>query len=155
MIDVYLPNDEALARMIVPGSGIVGRASLFPERIALDYEGNIYGAVNMRTFADRVQIAASRAAANYPTVARALVERERVKRIGVYDEHRGTVTLTEPNAEAELAAWLGVRELPLVELETSDGATMRRRELELQLAQEPRLRHNPAVRRELRRLDLR
>lgn len=103
-IAVYVPVGQALT--IREGSGIVGTLQE-NGRVMIDYEGNLYGAVNIVTFADRVHHAWGRHSVHYPTVARALVPTDAVARVGWYDPEAGVVDLDGPEDEAALSAWLG------------------------------------------------
>lgn len=59
---------------IDPGSGVV-TADATTERVQVYYEGNRYGAENLRTFEARVFHAAGRLASRYPTVACGVYDR--------------------------------------------------------------------------------
>lgn len=108
---VYVPKSEEVQARIAPGSGIVCAETDKPYRM-LYFEGNIYNAVNIRTFADKVLIAAGREAENYPTVAKYLVDPAEVEEVGTFDGHSITVT----NEDA-LREWIG--DFDPSELETS------------------------------------
>jgi len=69
---VLIPTSEHSP--IAPGSGIV--AEIEERRVNIRYEGNLYAAVNAHEAEERLCIAASRLATNYPTVARATVTLE-------------------------------------------------------------------------------
>jgi len=75
-----------------------------PERIVIDYEGNLYGAANIVTFADRVCVAAERHTARDPTIARQYVHAGDLIAVGLWDSDEGVVQVTDPEP---LAAWLG------------------------------------------------
>lgn len=82
-LNVYIPRQGSrLASVITTGSGIVGSTEKFPDgdRIVIDYEGNIYGASNVKTYADRLDVAAGRHLFNYPhrypTIARMYLPRD-------------------------------------------------------------------------------
>ena len=59
-------------RTIVKDSGVVGIGSIegTPPGYLVSYEGNLYGAVNLNKWEERVMHAADRLATGYPTVAR-------------------------------------------------------------------------------------
>jgi hypothetical protein len=124
-IAVYVPRPGRL-KFIDPGSGIVG-APIGAPRTRIDYEGNRHGAVNLVTFADRVQVAAGRYLNDAPTIARAWVAREDLVLVGSYDPHLGVVTVT---VRQPLAAWLAGGDLGAAldaELVTTNPAQRARR----------------------------
>jgi hypothetical protein len=93
-MDVFVPIDgHPIRTMIVAGSGIVGGPDFRGEYLAVDYEGNLYGARNIVTYADRVNHAHGRMVDRYPTIARTLVEPEAMTKVGTYDPVTGVVTL--------------------------------------------------------------
>ena len=132
---IYLPEPgSAAAGTIRTGSGIVGQAR--PDalgRITIDYEGNLYGASNIATYADRVGQAAGRAAEHYPTVARMSVPAGDLWRIGYYDEREGQVVL-DPGCADALAAWLGGVHLDPAQLASTAARYERRRAVREALA---------------------
>jgi len=69
---VFVPAPESrLPFLIAAKSGIVGSPD--PDdatRVVIDYDGDLYHAANVRTYADRVRVAAGRHKDRYPTVAR-------------------------------------------------------------------------------------
>jgi hypothetical protein len=71
--------------------------------VLVDYEGNLYGALNMRCFADHLHHAAARQAARYSTVARMALPREALRVVGSYDLAAKRFVCTDPEA---LAAWV-------------------------------------------------
>jgi hypothetical protein len=112
MIGVYVPAPGLLTE-IDRGSGIVGSRQAEDEWL-IDYEGNRYGYANVKTFADRVARAYDRHESRYPTVARMLVHRRSLVRIGSYDPKGRAVVVVGPHQP--LADWLGVEELDPLEL---------------------------------------
>jgi len=105
---------------ILEGSGIVGRQR--GTSYVIDYEGNCYGAENLRSFEARVFRAAERAAVNYPTVARmAIGQDEAFVKVGEYDHAAGTLVLFDnPTGLRMLQEWLGDEPVPGERRETSD-----------------------------------
>jgi hypothetical protein len=102
-LSVYVPYVGTL-EWIDPGSGIVGsKLDNEPDRIVIDYEANRHGAVNIRTFADRVAHAADRHITRYPTIARAVVDADQLLWVGTFDPNTGVVDLG--NSEP-LESWL-------------------------------------------------
>ena len=81
---VYVPAPASrLPWLVAKKSGIVGSPDAEdPSRIVIDYEGNLYHAANVRTYADRVRIAAGRHQERYPTVARRSVPAKDLVQIG-------------------------------------------------------------------------
>jgi hypothetical protein len=118
-MNVYVPIAGPAQEVILRGSGIVGtEVPTLPPQVVIDYEGNAYGAVNLRTWADRVARAADRHETRYPTVARMTVRVEQLLWVGVYEN--GQVTLHDKNAEWAVANWLGLGdELPADELQVN------------------------------------
>jgi hypothetical protein len=150
-IVVYVPAG-ATSFGIAPRSGIVGRPD--GERLLVDYEGNVYGAQNLRRYADRLLQAHGRQQARYPTVARIWVERAAMRRVGSLDVAEGRVVLDDAQAEQAVAAWLGQSVLDPAELESDSAHHLRRREWRAAAASpDPALRH--FARRELERLERR
>lgn len=103
---VFIPVEGSEAhRRIAHGSGIVG-AHMGTE-VLLDYEGNLYGAVNMKTWADRVAHAWDRQRVLYPTIARMSVKRSDVILVGHFDGQR--VQLKE-GFEALVHRWVNTND---------------------------------------------
>lgn len=120
---IYIPAPASiLSAMIKDGSGIVGPDT--PDangRILVDYEGNLHGASNFRTYADRVYHAYDRAHTKYPTIARSYVKPGDLITVGTFEPVFGTVDLG-PDAGYMLAGWLGLSpdQLPPELLSTHD-----------------------------------
>lgn len=106
MIAVYVPKpDTALRADIHFGSGIVGTPLIAASDILIDYEGSVQFA-NVRSYADRVQRAASRHASKYPTIARRVAQVADLIEVGEFD---GDAVYIYPDRFTDLAAWLGIR----------------------------------------------
>jgi hypothetical protein len=119
-LSVFVPRaDHHEVGHIEAGSGIVG-LTLADGRVAIHYEGNRYGAVNMQRLADRVAQAAARLRFADATVAKAIVPVESLVEVGRYDGVEGRVELAGENAERELCRWLRVEEFDPAELERSE-----------------------------------
>jgi hypothetical protein len=95
---IYVPVPSShLRNLIARGSGIVGT----PQgngRVLIDYEGNLYGAENLKTYEERVYHAHDHhtwGAYGYPTVARALVEAKELEPVGSFDPETKTVQINE------------------------------------------------------------
>ena len=81
IVPVFIPAlGSELYRIITKGSGIVGQPYNDNEILAY-YEGNLYGASNIVTWADRVHHAADRMATAYPTVAKTIARKEAKSRL--------------------------------------------------------------------------
>lgn len=108
---VYVPNAAAPERLrdaialIDPKSAIVSAPDPSGDELLVYFEGNRYGAANMLTFADRAMHAADRLAVNYPTIAKALVPRTTLTRVGSFTPGHG-VDVLDARALVALARWL-------------------------------------------------
>lgn len=114
---VYVPQaGSRLEDEIAAASGIVGSKDE-GGNITIDYEGNIYGAENIITFADRVNHAAGRHRERYPTRARRYgMDPGELLIVGYFDGERVRVD----NSEA-LTSWLGTHDYD-AELHITSGA---------------------------------
>jgi hypothetical protein len=100
---------------MLPGSAIVGPFTIEVGRIMIDYEGNKYGAANLRRYVERVYHAWDRQTSQYPTLARAWVMGHELVRIADFDPRSKTV-IVHPLDERRLCEWLGVDALTESEL---------------------------------------
>jgi len=112
-IAVYVPATMRLAH-VKAGSAIVGTP--FRGGVLVDYEGNLHGAANLKTYADRALHAWGRHVKRYPTVARALVEPYEVVQVGSFDPEAGVVAVFRGTQHGALKRWLGVDDLDEAEL---------------------------------------
>jgi hypothetical protein len=97
--------------MIARGSGIVAEPREDGE-VSLYFEGNVHGAANLKTWADRVAHAYERATwrgRGYPTIAKGVYGPDDVIEVGVFEPGRG-VTLASRAKAALVASWLEVDE---------------------------------------------
>ncbi len=81
-LTIYVPRTpipHSLAN-IKPGSALVGDPSA--ARTVVYHEGNVYGADNLRTFAQRLNCAAGRLETRYPTIARISVNNDDLVDVG-------------------------------------------------------------------------
>lgn len=103
IVNVYTPTPGSLScASIHEGSGIVGTPLGGSGRVLIDFEGNLYGAENMRTYEERLLHAADRHRTRYPTMARMAVRVAELHLVGTYDTDTRTLLVTD---EAALAAW--------------------------------------------------
>jgi hypothetical protein len=112
---------------IVAASGVVCQTLPAEERTSVWYEGNLHGAANIVTYADRVYHAADRMLRDYPTSATAALRSKHLLVIGTFDTHTGTVTLDGDSQRRILADWLGVEQVADSELETTVSTHILRR----------------------------
>lgn len=103
-VNIVVPAAEHL-KTIEAGSGIVQDVN---NPNIIYYEGNLYGADNIKTFADRIYMAWGRMIQNYPTIAKQAVTSEQIQIVGVFDPTFGVVTVTNEQA---LQNWLGTKDL--------------------------------------------
>lgn len=106
-LEVLVPKPGTPAALTIDsGSGIVTDATKIAERIEVYFEGNRFGAVNLRTFEERVKQAAGRLQQRYPTIARGFYAPSEFESVGTYtfsDDWKET-RLAITNQEA-LDAW--------------------------------------------------
>lgn len=113
-LTIYVPmagNDLGVKE----GSAMVG-TDFGQDRITIDYEGNLYGALNAVLFKDKLTIAAGRHVERYPTIARMFVHTGQVLAVGSYNTETRRIYID--NAEA-LESWIGEEAFSL--LTQSDG----------------------------------
>jgi hypothetical protein len=113
---VLVPKPDSIAALTIDrGSGIVcdpltvmSGAVSGDEMIDVYYEGNRYGAINMRTFSERVKQAAGRLQQRYPTVAHGAFLRSEFAVVGTYrfENDWSSQELTITDGE-RLLEWLG------------------------------------------------
>lgn len=107
--------------MAVRGSAIIGKAdSGESTQITVDFEGNLYEAANIHTFADRARHAAGRQSVLYPTRARRTVPRIELRQVGWFDSQTGITLLENEQARDALASWLDVQMVEEKELRFSN-----------------------------------
>ena len=112
-LNVYVPNPDApevVAMQLAgidPQSAIVGADPEEGEdRVLIYFEGNRYGASNIRTFADRAMLAGGRCVERYPTAAMRAVLAEALVRVGtLYLDHK-RVEVEDGLSLTRLAKWL-------------------------------------------------
>ena len=124
--DLYVPRDGFLS-LVDPKSAIVGMGSRQwlenrearidgrdprtvegDDSLVLDFEGNRYNAMNIKTYADKAMHAAGRQSECYPTVARAIVPASQVVLVATLDFDTEQVRCADENGVLELMRWLEV-----------------------------------------------
>jgi translation initiation factor IF-1 len=102
---IYVPADAQKMTAIGPvrGSAIVGGPPR-DGKVVIYYEGNLYDAVNLRTFEERVRQAASRKHHLAPTSAILLIDEGDLVAVGV---HNYELNRNRIDNKAALDAWLG------------------------------------------------
>lgn len=109
---IFIPAPgSSLERHTAPGSAIVGLpmepgAESAGSLVTIDLEGNLYGAMNLRLFRERVLHAWGRQATRYPTAARRAAPAEELIKIGETNGRGGVEWLDLPQA----ARWSGESE---------------------------------------------
>jgi hypothetical protein len=117
-IVVFLPvSDLGATTEIAAGSAVLGRPEPGCDEVEVYFEGNLHGAVNMATLADRALHAAGRMVHDYPTVAKMTVPRAALVAVGTFDPRAAKIELTGPDSERAVAFWLGAQELDPAELQ--------------------------------------
>lgn len=92
-VRIYLPHPEStLSKSIDHGSGIVG-ADAGDGRVLIYYEGNRFGAANLKRYSERVQHADGRFHADYPTIARSVVDSRELVAVGWWHRRERRVEL--------------------------------------------------------------
>jgi len=99
-LPVYCPKPSSpFARAIAAGSAIVGDPTRSHDGLILVYyEGNMYGAANMRKYSERVLHAAGRLATRYPTIACQYLPPDQLEAVGTYDRESAAFALSNPDA---------------------------------------------------------
>ena len=108
MLMIYVPLPETTPdRLIRAGSGIVGQVTEpGATHQLIFYEGNLYDAENLRTYAERLAAAAGRALINAETRARLIVPTAEVLAIGVYSTDRWEMAAGFDYWSEQLRAWI-------------------------------------------------
>ena len=116
-LNVYVPNPDAPEVVQLQLDGIDPRSAIVgadPEelshgaadRVVIYYEGNRYGASNIKTFADRAMLAGGRCVERYPTSAMRAVLAEALVKVGtLYLDHK-RVEVEDGLSLTRLAKWL-------------------------------------------------
>jgi len=106
---------EHFAATIAAGSAIVGTGrdqdpGVLPGSIIVYYEGNLYGAANMVTFADRAMHAYWRMRDRYPTAAMMAVPVSQLQLVAHLLPEHGRVEVISGATLYRLARWLDLEE---------------------------------------------
>lgn len=105
LFDIYVPNAPNTFG-IDPASAIVaGVSQRGNETLQVYFEGNRFGAENMKRFDERCLHAAGRAATRYQTIAKAALPASELLHVGVYDLLLKEIV--EVIAPLPLQAWVG------------------------------------------------
>lgn len=109
-VPTLFPQDPVPHRLLAirPKSGIVGVPATVPGHTLIYYEGNVYQAANIVTWADRVDHAANRLRTRYPTIAQAMVQTEWLTAVGIWDGDE--IRLTDEKAANRAYTWLELHE---------------------------------------------
>jgi hypothetical protein len=102
---------EHFTATVAPRSAIVGTGKdpdpgLLPQMMIVYYEGNLYGAANMITFADRAMFAYWRLRDHYPTAAMMAVPCSQVMHVANLYPEFGRVEASSGVTLTYLARWL-------------------------------------------------
>lgn len=108
---VLTVNPDSPSTGILPGSGVITPvhqpASTPAGSFHVWFEGNAYGAVNLRSWADRVHVAAQRALDMAPTTAQSVLPAEDFRVLGFYDIARRRFDWQVSHWRDALGLWLG------------------------------------------------
>ncbi len=102
---VFIPSAKGAAQPlgIAPRSAIVAANRGEEDRAIVYYEGNLFGAANLKRYTERLSVAAGRASKRYPTVAMMALTTDLLTPVGTYDLATHTFVPTDLPA---LQAWL-------------------------------------------------
>lgn len=124
ILPLFVPRRPGLAG-IAPGSAIVGRPPTQDGHIHCYYEGNLYGAENLRTYRERAYMAAARLRDRAATVAQVRLPSDDLTAVAGYDLDK--LAIVEPTDLQALMDWseedeeaLVGRVLPVGSVDRSD-----------------------------------
>lgn len=110
LVDILVPIFEDVDDIpfdIAPGSAIVAGPVNEDGLRRVYYEGNLYNAVNLQNFEDKLLVAAGRYESRYPTIAFDMVPDDvfasSFKKVGIYDINARNTKISD---EASLLGWL-------------------------------------------------
>ena len=106
---VYIPQnvDKPVCRNIAFGSAIVGKPHADYGRITVYFEGNLFGAENMRSLEARAMIAAGRLHDSYPTIAKMSLPENALLKIGNYHYDSHTLEVDKQKMK-DVLDWLAL-----------------------------------------------
>lgn len=104
-LQVYVPVHPDRLSLILKGSAIVSDGQLRDGQLLVYFEGNLYGAVNLQRFEDKMLQAAGRLVQKYPTVARCLMPVDQLMEVGTYD-YPNQRFQAKPDTLSALNQWL-------------------------------------------------
>src|SRR3546814_10699409 len=87
--NIYVPRcGSAAERIVASKSAIVGRPTANTEFVRCYFEGNLYGAMNLERFSDRLGAAGDRMRDAYPTTSVATFTSDSIVTVGASDLDR-------------------------------------------------------------------
>ena len=107
MLSVHLPSQPSHLVHVASASGIVSNGVPVNGRLQAYFEGNLFNAVNIHRWVDRVACAADRLLTEYPTTAKMLVAATDLTVVGHYDPVTGAVVLDGAESSALAGSWCG------------------------------------------------
>jgi hypothetical protein len=115
VVEILVPRPGTLAdAVIAAGSGVVAvPASEEPGKLRVYYEGNLYNAANIRTWADRVRHAAERLLVDAAVIATGISEVDEFVVVGRFAAMDGVVLDANATARSTLCRWLDISDLDL------------------------------------------
>ena len=123
---VFVPAPGgSLSQTLAPGSAIVGLTPAAGScgHLRIGYEGNLYGAVNLRRFVERLKCAGGREVTGCATSARCLARESELELVGYFQWPEGPLQVI-PSAASALALWLAPTGERLDESNTCRAATI-------------------------------
>lgn len=98
VLAIVVPHDHLRGplRHVRRGSGMVARRVPGSDLLDVYFEGNLYGAVNLERFEDRVLVAADRLVTRYPTTAMMSIALTDVEVVGTCYLRDGLVLIGRP-----------------------------------------------------------
>lgn len=103
LLSIYILSPSS-SHPIHPGSAIVGDPTRHESGVLVYFEGNLFGAENLKSYEQRLECAAGRLTHRYPTVAMALLPFDQLVSVGTYDTEAHLLDLSDEDA---LSAWAG------------------------------------------------
>ena len=107
---IYVPKAGTwLGKTVAKGSAVVGipREGVDPGKVVVYFEGNVYGAENLKRYAERCLHAAERGLRRYPTLAFSEAALDDLIPVGKFHYPEMVVELGNEQAFATLKDWCG------------------------------------------------